>query len=107
MVDDDGVEQGDTELAVEEVILTESAIIQRIVVPRAWGGAQLLGSAERGDLFLYAFVEMPHLLCWRLPDDQDVIVEIVSDDDPHAKDEPVDGGNLALWVLPDDIDEER
>jgi hypothetical protein len=106
MAEENGDHSSD-EPGVEEVIITESALVQRIVVPSQWGAAQLLGSAERGDLLLYTFVEMPHLLCWRLPDDQDVIVEIVPDNDPHAQEEPDDEANVGLWVLPDDIDEER
>lgn len=95
------------ERVVEEVAVTEAALIQRIIVPHAWGAATLLASAERGDLLLFSFVEMPHLLCWRLPDDEDVVVEFVPDNDPRADEEPDEEGNLAVWVLPDDIDEER
>ncbi|MCC6628969.1 MAG: hypothetical protein IT340_16390 [Chloroflexi bacterium] len=107
MVDEIESEDEGSARAVEEVAVTTAALIQRIVVPRAWGPAQLLASAERGDLLLMSFVDMPHLLCWRLPDDQDVVVEIVADDDPRAREEPDDDGNLGLWLLPDDIDEER
>jgi hypothetical protein len=95
------------EPVVEEIAVTESALLQRIVVPSSWGASTLLASAERGDLLLFSFVEMPHLLCWRLPDDQDVVVEIIPDDDARAAEEPDEDGNLSIWVLPDDIDEER
>lgn len=103
------------ERMVEEVAVTESALLQRIVVPRAWGAAALLGSAERGAVLLYTFAEMPHLLCWRLPDDADVLVEIVPDNDPRAtapvaaaEDEAGESGaEVGVWVLPEDIDEER
>jgi hypothetical protein len=113
MIDDrDHLETDESgERMVEELAITRSAMLQRIVTPRSWGAASLLASAERGSLLLYAFAEMPHLLCWRLPDDADVIVEVLPDDDPRASepvaapdDESEAGG---LWLLPDDIDEER
>lgn len=125
MVDDEQFEDGQArERVVEEVVVTEAALRQRIIVPRAWGGATLLASTERGNVLLYTFAEMPHLLCWRLPDDEDVLVEILLDDDPRITeplptaseddedDEDDDDGEeaepaLAIWVLPDDIDEER
>ena len=34
-------------------------------------------------------------------------MEIVPEDDPRAAEEPDEDGNLSLWALPDDIDEER
>jgi hypothetical protein len=104
---DEGEYAEERERVVEEVAVTEAALTQRIIVPRAWGAATLLASAERGDMLLFSFVDMPHLLCWRLPDDEDVVVEFVSEDDPRAGEEPDEEGNLAVWVLPDDIDEER
>jgi hypothetical protein len=113
MVDEEEqFEDGESrERMVEEVAVTESALLQRIVVPRTWGSPTLLGSAERGALLLYAFAEMPHLLCWRLPEDADVIVEVLPDSDPRAQApiEPADEeiAEIGVWVLPDDIDEER
>lgn len=107
MVDDAEFSDETGDVAVEEVAVTEAALMQRIVVPDAWGAATLLATAERGDVLLYSFVDMPHILCWRLPDDQDVVVEIVPDNDPRAREEPDDEGNLSVWSLPDDIDQER
>lgn len=107
MVDGGEYAEEGEERVVEEVAITEAALTQRIIVPRAWGAATLLASAERGDVLLFSFADMPHLLCWRLPDDEDVVVEFVSEDDPRAGEEPDEEGNLAVWVLPDDIDEER
>lgn len=107
MVDDAEFSDETGDVAVEEVAVTEAALMQRIVVPDAWGAATLLATAERGDVLLYSFVDMPHILCWRLPDDQDVVVEIVPDNDPRAREEPDDEGALSVWSLPDDIDQER
>lgn len=107
MVDDEEFSDETGDVAVEEVAVTEAALMQRIVVPDAWGAATLLATAERGDVLLYSFVDMPHILCWRLPDDQDVVVEIVPDNDPRAREEPDDEGALSVWSLPDDIDQER
>ena len=101
------------ERRVEDVTLLESASLQRIIAPAHWGRATLLGTAERGALLLYHFGEVPHFLCWRLPDDQDVIVEVLPDTDPDARDTLAaleqDEAEMAVnaWILPDDIDQER
>jgi hypothetical protein len=121
MVDEENTER---ERVVEEVSITESAVRQRIVVPSAWGTASLVASAMRGSLLLYSFADMPHLLSWQLPDDEDVVLEIVADDDPRAtehlaaaeeereddeddEDDEDEVGQITTWLLPDDIDEER
>jgi len=110
---EDGAER---ERSVEEISLIDSAIFQRIVYPSFWGTPMLLASAEQGAVLLYTFADMPHLLSWRLPDDEDVVVEILPADDPRVgvigdSPEEVDGdGEVARfgqWHLPDDIDEER
>lgn len=122
MSDADLFEDGEErERSVEEVSLIGSAVFQRIVYPPVWGAPTLLASAEQGSVLLYAFADMPHLLCWRLPDDEDVIVEILPADDPRAETigdspEEIDAGDgeddgagprFGQWHLPDDIDEER
>lgn len=129
MVDEDDFTDEPRERLVEEVVVTQSALTQRIIVPRQWGPASLIATAERGALLLYSFTEMPHLLCWRLPDDADVLIEILPDNDDRAReaiagptprepsvlalngdsrdDDADDTPSTEVWLLPDQIDEER
>jgi hypothetical protein len=118
MSDEELFEDGEErERSVEEVSLIGSAIFQRIVYPPDWGPPALVASAEQGAVLLFSFPDMPHLLCWRLPDDEDVIVELLPADDPRVEtigdaaeeidDDDGAGNRFGQWQLPDDIDEER
>lgn len=112
--DDHDDDSDESPRVVEDLDIFASTVLHRIIVPRAWGTAALLASAERGACLLFSFSDMPHLLCWRLPDDEDVVVEVVTEDDrravaaaPPGETDNGGAGSVETWFLPDDIDEER
>jgi hypothetical protein len=99
--------------ARQEAALPAAALHPRVVAPAAWGAPTLLGAADAGALLLYAYEDLHHLLCWRLPDEarsMAVVVEFLPADHPLTDPPPPRADDPApavdVWVLPDDIDEQ-